>query len=84
MPFTTVSVAVAKEEEGPMDISCAVFLEIRADEPHLESLLTCKQPPNHRFDRSAQRRRRWVPVALRASAPGQANCWTSDSDFAKW
>lgn len=28
--------------------------------------------PNKRFDRSAQRRRRWVPVALRAPAPGQA------------
>jgi hypothetical protein len=28
--------------------------------------------PNHRFDRSAQQLRRWVPVALRAPAPGQA------------
>lgn len=27
--------------------------------------------PNHTFDRSAQRRRRWVPTALRAPAPGQ-------------
>ena len=26
--------------------------------------------PNPRFEGSAQRRRRWVPVALCASAPG--------------
>ena len=29
--------------------------------------------PNPAFHRSAQRHRRWVPVALRAPAPGQCN-----------
>jgi hypothetical protein len=32
--------------------------------------LLCTLPPNPPFNRSAQRRRRWVPVALRAPAPG--------------
>jgi len=27
--------------------------------------------PNHRFDRSVQERRSWVPLSLRSSAPGQ-------------
>jgi hypothetical protein len=35
--------------------------------------------PNPRFDRSAQRRCRWVPVALRAPAPGQPERWASEA-----
>jgi len=31
-----------------------------------------KEVPNKRFDRSAKRQRRSVPVTLRAPAPGQA------------
>ena len=33
--------------------------------------------PNPAIDRSAQRQRRWVPVALRAPAPGHCERWTS-------
>ena len=33
--------------------------------------------PNPGFDRSAQKLRFWVPVALRAPAPGQLERWAS-------
>jgi hypothetical protein len=33
-------------------------------------VVLCKQPSNPRFNRSAQKLRFWVPVALRAPAPG--------------
>jgi hypothetical protein len=36
-----------------------------------ENAIIIVTTPN-RFDRSAQQLRRWVPVALRAPAPGQA------------
>lgn len=34
-----------------------------------------RSPPNQAFERSAQQRRRWVPVALRAPAPGHCERW---------
>jgi hypothetical protein len=33
--------------------------------------------PNPGINRSAQRRRRWVPVALRTPAPGYAQRWVA-------
>jgi hypothetical protein len=33
-------------------------------------VVLCKRPSNNAIDRSAQRRRRWVPSSLRSSAPG--------------
>jgi hypothetical protein len=36
-----------------------------------------RMTPNPGINRSAQRRRRWVPVALRTPAPGYAQRWAS-------
>jgi hypothetical protein len=42
------------------------------------SQATCNgQMPNNRINRSAERRCRSVPVALRAPAPGYAERWAS-------
>ena len=39
--------------------------------------------PNPAFDRSPQRRRHWIPVALRALAPGNANV-SGHSTISNW
>jgi hypothetical protein len=39
--------------------------------------------PNPGFDRSAQKLRFWVPVALRAPAPGQPERWASMSQWVR-
>jgi hypothetical protein len=40
-------------------------------------VVLCQQPSNTAIDRSAQRRRRWVPSSLRSSAPGHCDRWAA-------
>ncbi len=40
--------------------------------------------PNPTFDRSTQRHRRWVPVELRAPAPGQCSRSAARSLHTEW
>jgi hypothetical protein len=47
----------------------------------MKPVVHCTGLPNHAFDRSAQRHRRWVPVALRAPAPGQCKRWAPQGVF---
>ena len=43
----------------------------------VQSVVLCRQMPNNAIDRSAQKLRFWVPVALRAPAPGHCERWPS-------